>query len=67
MNFKKDTDIFERVSNEYERIKYSCKCGHKVVIPFFAKRNLCSWCGHWVYRDKKDEFKDRLTSQLKKG
>ena len=39
----------------------SCrKCGRKAVIPAGVKRQICHWCGHWVYADKKVEFREKI-------
>ena len=48
----------EKTSN----YKYYCKCGHTVVIyPMENKvKKICSWCGNWVYIDKKVEFKEKF-------
>ena len=60
-------------SNEYrlveERAKYKvyCKCGHSIVFyPIEKKdRKICSWCGHYIYKNSKVEFKNRLNNLLK--
>ena len=42
-------------------IKYKCpRCGHNAIIPHGVKRQLFSWCKHWVYADKKMEFREKL-------
>lgn len=35
-----------------------CKCGHSL----FFKRNrmLCTWCGRFVFKDEREEFKYTL-------
>ena len=44
-----------------QEIKYPCrKCGRKAVIPAGVKRQICHWCGHWVYTDKKVEFREKF-------
>ena len=52
-----------------ERTKYKvyCKCGHSMVFyPMEHKeKKLCSWCGHYVYKDKKVEFNDKLNRLIK--
>lgn len=52
-----------------ERTKYKiyCKCGHSMIFyPIEKKdRKLCEWCGHYVYKDKRIEFKYRLNKLLK--
>lgn len=51
---------FDRCTEEYNKVKYPCKCGRRVVIPYWADKTLCSWCHRYVYKDKKQEFKERL-------
>lgn len=42
-------------------IQYACKkCGKKAIIPTGVKRQICHWCGHWVYADKKTEFREKF-------
>lgn len=45
---------------------YTCKCGHRVVMSNKRKKVLCNWCNHYVYRDKKDEFIERVSNLCKK-
>lgn len=58
---------YKRQTLEYDKVKVRCKCGHRVIIPYWKKRQLCSWCKHFVYRDKKDEFIERLGGLLSNG
>ena len=45
---------FKRMTEEYDKVKYRCKhCGHRVVIGSTRTRNLCDWCGYWVFKDEK--------------
>lgn len=54
-------DEFQRISNEYAKVKFECKnCKHKVVIPVWVDKQICSWCGNYVYRNKKMELEDNL-------
>lgn len=53
-------DEFQRISKEYEKVKFKCKCGHKVIIPVWVDKQLCNWCGNYVYRNKKMELLDNL-------
>ena len=46
---------------------FKCKCGHSVVIYPKQTKRLCTWCNHYVYRDKKEEFKEKLKNSLKKA
>lgn len=43
----------------------TCKCGHRIYIGNRYKKCICSWCGHMVYVDKKDEFKSLLKTAIK--
>lgn len=65
MNFWKDTKEYERRADELDKVKIICSCGHRVIVPMYAKKKLCDWCGYWVYRDKKEEFRDRLKQKMK--
>lgn len=58
---------YERMADEYDKVKYKCKCGRRSVIPYNVEKVVCSWCGNYVFKNKKDEFKYRLEVQRKKG
>ena len=58
MKYGDDTRYFE----ERAKYKIKCKCSHTVVIPPFKDKVLCSYCGRYVFRNKKDEFMFRLKS-----
>lgn len=62
MTFKEDTKIFEK----RDKIKIICKCGHSVFIPAFNEKTLCSWCGNYVFKDKKEQFKHELLKNIKR-
>lgn len=51
---------WKRLTDEYDKVKIRCSCGRRVVIPVWVDKQLCSWCGHYVYRNKKLEFKEKL-------
>lgn len=63
MWFRVDSDYLSTLA----KVKYRCKCGHKVIIPAGVKKLLCSWCGHYVFADKKEEFKAKFNEALKKN
>ena len=44
-----------------------CDCGHSVFISPKQKRIICSWCGHYIYKDKKEQFKHDLLKAMKEG
>ena len=53
----------------YEEIrKHSkyCKCGHTVVIAN-VDRVICSWCGNYVFKDEKTEFRYKMMENIRKG
>lgn len=60
--FKKDGEYFKRVS---ENRFYCSNCGHTVVMMPITSKKMCSWCGTWVFRDKKEEFKYRLKEGIR--
>ena len=65
-NKKLYTDAeFQRLSNEYNKIKIQCKCGHKVIVPMWVDKQLCSWCGHYVFRNKQMEFIETVKKLMK--
>lgn len=67
MDFKKETDAFRRKMDEYDKVKYICSCGHRVIIPKWVDKTICGWCGNYVFKDKKEEFKYRLKEEIMKG
>lgn len=36
----------------------------KVMIRFDEIKSLCTWCGKYVYKNKKDEFMDRMKGKV---
>ena len=61
MTIKEDARYFrERTDNTVK-----CKCGHSVAMKPTTKKKLCTWCGNYIYREAKDEFKNILLRKLK--
>lgn len=56
---------FSRMSTEYDKVKYQCRCGHKVIIPARVDKQLCSWCGRYVFKNNQEEFKYRIKEKIK--
>lgn len=57
----------EKYKHAMQSISYKCKkCAHKVIIPKFVKKQICSWCGNYVYSDPKEEFKERFKTERRK-
>lgn len=51
-----------KLLEEKSQYKYYCKCSHYTHIYPFEKVNkkICTWCGNYIYANKKEEFKDKL-------
>ena len=56
---------YNRMTEEYDKVKYKCKCGHRVVIKHNQTKAICSWCGSYVKKKKKREFNYRISEQIK--
>lgn len=56
---------FSRMSTEYDKVKYKCNCGHRVVIPKWVDKKICDWCGKYVFKNKKDEDLYRIKEKMK--
>ena len=57
--YDEDTKIFKEISN----FKVKCSCGHTFATT--KEKDLCSWCGNYVYKDKKNEFTEKLMKEIK--
>lgn len=55
-----------KLNEEANKYKYYCECGHPVVIYPMEHRTkkVCSWCGHYVYINEKEKFKDEIRRKL---
>lgn len=60
MGYKKQDKYFEELQNH----TYKCICGHTMVITNKTKKAICSHCYRTVYKNKKDEFMDRIGTKL---
>ena len=62
MNFK------EMREHELKLLKLNvkCNCGH--IVNFNSNKNkiICSWCGNYVYKNKKVEFIEKLKKEMRK-
>ena len=61
IQYDNDTKKFNAMAND----TIKCKCGHSVLLGK-NKRIICTFCGRWVFKDKKDEFEYRLRERLRK-
>ena len=59
-------DYIEQVMRARNKFKVPCnRCGRKAVMPVQVPRLVCKWCGYYVFSDKQEEFKYRLSGKLK--
>lgn len=65
-NYFKDEDYEEKLKLEAENKRICKHCGYSILIPAHKKNKLCKTCGHWVFRNDKDEFEYRMNEQLKR-
>ena len=56
MTFKQ----LDKFMDKLQDYTYTCSCGHRIVIGGGKSKEICYWCGRYVYKDKKEEFKERL-------
>ena len=58
----------QKLLNEKYKYQFTCKCGHKVFILPFEKRQkkVCTWCGRNVYTSPEEEKKDRFKTKLRR-
>lgn len=42
----------KKLDKVVEQNRFYCYCGHSVRILPSEERIFCTYCGHWVYRDR---------------
>lgn len=47
-------------THEIVQDRILCQCGHSILIPPQIDKKVCTWCGRYVFKNKKDEFKYRM-------
>lgn len=59
--------IIEKMDSERAKYKVKCSCGHSIVFFPNHPRNklICSYCGHYVYKNEKEKFKELMKGSLK--
>lgn len=43
-----------------DSVIYCKKCGHSVNFLGKRDRMICNWCGNYIYKDDKTEFKYKM-------
>lgn len=69
MDYRRNNMTLKQIKNydnALNEVKVRCKCGHRVIIPYWVDKQLCGWCKSYVFRDKKKEFEYRMKEKLKK-
>ena len=67
IGWKKDTEEFQRKTNNMEQCRYYCQhCGHSVIIPYMIDDKICNWCHKLVKKDKKRFFRDKVRQEMSK-
>lgn len=51
---------------ERSKFKRKCKCGHSTSISPTKEKVICSWCGSYIFANKRDEFLYRLNEAKSK-
>lgn len=64
MKINRKNDPFVKMANLYQQINVQCKCGHKEIFPHWVDKKICSWCGNYIYKNKKVEFKEKLAKAI---
>lgn len=65
---EKHSDL-TKIENERAKYKVSCNyCKHVLVFTPSNKKSkiLCKVCGHYVYKNEKEKFKDLLNKERRK-
>lgn len=52
---------------ELSKARIVCNCGHRVIMPPHFDKVLCSWCGNYVFKDKKAEFEYRINQEMRRN
>ena len=55
-----------KFDQERDKYKVMCKCGHKTTMSPMVEKKLCSWCGNYIFRTPKAEFRYRIKQKLGK-
>ena len=63
-NLKSYKEIVE-VHDKLQDYMVKCKCSHTLLFTGVKDRLLCTYCGHYVYKDKKTELKYKMKELLK--
>lgn len=54
---------FIEIAKEHDKLQdyvVKCKCSHTILFTGKKDRLICRYCGNYVYKDKKTEFKYKM-------
>lgn len=55
----------EKIDAERAKARQYCPhCGHSILIPEKRTKRICNHCGHLVFKNKNEEFKHRLKTEI---
>ena len=54
-------DIMEKLAKHK---RYCKNCGHSQIV-INVDKTICTWCGHYIFRDDKAEFEYKLKQKIK--
>lgn len=56
---RKKYDISDEAFTIYTNEKSKCECGHTQFLEG-KDRDICKWCGKWIYKNNKTKFKYKI-------
>lgn len=66
---KIDFKSMQKIETERGKNKRWCKhCGHSIIFPKTSKldKMICTYCGHYIFKNDKIEFETLLKKSIKK-
>lgn len=52
--------------NDFIKNTVKCKCGHSITFGGRSTKVICWWCGNYCYKNKKEEFKEKLAEKTRR-
>lgn len=61
----KEWERYSRLFTSMSECSYKCTCGKTVMMTNKVDKVVCTNCGKYVFKNKKDEFNFRMQERLK--
>ena len=61
------TNNINKIMEERGKHKYKCKCGHSVIIRPMIEKGMCTWCNHYVFKDKQKQKEHDIETEKKEA